>query len=112
MYLQGLGIGLLTFVLIGIFHPIVIKSEYYWGKKTWPAFALAGCLFCLLSILTAQLFASILLGVLACCCFWSIGEVREQEERVVKGWFPENPRRRAHYEELRRKRTEQDLADD
>jgi hypothetical protein len=28
-------------------------------------------------------------------CFWSIHEIIEQRERVRKGWFPRNPRRKA-----------------
>ena len=34
------------------------------------------------------------LGVTAFSCFWSILEVFQQQERVHKGWFPRNPRRR------------------
>jgi len=34
-----------------------------------------------------------LLGVLGCTFLWSIQELYEQEERVRKGWFPENPNR-------------------
>lgn len=33
--------------------------------------------------------------------FWGIGEVFSQEKRVVKGWFPENPKRHEYYEALR-----------
>jgi len=32
-----------------------------------------------------------------------MGRLR-QEERVVKGWFPENPVRHGHYEKLRQSR--------
>ena len=28
------------------------------------------------------------LGVLGVSCFWSIKELKEQEKRVAKGWFP------------------------
>ncbi|MDE5808281.1 MAG: DUF4491 family protein, partial [Muribaculaceae bacterium] len=31
--LEGLAIGLATFLIIGIFHPLVIKGEYYMGQK-------------------------------------------------------------------------------
>ena len=31
--LLGLVIGISTFLIIGLFHPIVIKGEYYLGKK-------------------------------------------------------------------------------
>ncbi|MBD5180612.1 MAG: DUF4491 family protein, partial [Bacteroidales bacterium] len=37
---------------------------------------------------------SILAGVTSFSCFWSILEVYEQKERVAKGWFPENPKRK------------------
>ena len=31
--LEGLFIGLATFLIIGLFHPLVIKGEYYFGEK-------------------------------------------------------------------------------
>ena len=37
---------------------------------------------------------SSLLGVFAFSSFWTIKEVFEQEERVRKGWFPKNPKRK------------------
>ena len=44
MNFQGLIIGAIAFLVIGIFHPIVIKSEYYIGKKVWPIFLVVGIL--------------------------------------------------------------------
>ena len=41
---------------------------------------------------------SIILGVVAFSCFWSIGEIFAQHKRVQKGWFPMNPKRKADYE--------------
>jgi hypothetical protein len=35
--------------------------------------------------------------VFAFSSFWSIKEVREQHERVRKGWFPMNPKRENEY---------------
>lgn len=35
MNFEGIILGLATFLLIGVFHPIVIKSEYYFGVKCW-----------------------------------------------------------------------------
>ena len=37
---------------------------------------------------------SSLLGVFAFSSFWTIKEVFEQEQRVRKGWFPSNPKRK------------------
>jgi branched-subunit amino acid transport protein len=94
MNFQGIIIGIVAFFIIGIFHPIVIKAEYYFGKKIWPGFLLAGIIFALFSIFVPNQLISILLGITAFTCFWSIHEVIEQEERVRKGWFPQNPHRK------------------
>ena len=40
--LTGLAIGLGTFLIIGIFHPFVIKGEYYFGVKIWWLFLVMG----------------------------------------------------------------------
>ena len=34
-HLQGLVIGICTFLIIGMFHPIVVKAEYYWNTRCW-----------------------------------------------------------------------------
>ena len=98
MNFQGIIIGLGTFLAIGIFHPIVIKAEYHWGKKCWWLFLLAGIVFLLGSLLCTNNVASILMGVVAFSSFWSIGEVKAQHNRVKKGWFPMNPKRKKDYE--------------
>ncbi len=92
-HLQGLFIGICTFLIIGLFHPIVIKAEYYWGTRCWWIFLLLGLVGIVLSILFENVVLSTLLGVFAFSSFWSIKEVFEQEERVKKGWFPKNPKR-------------------
>ena len=91
----GLVIGLCTFLIIGIFHPLVIKGEYYFGEKIKWVFLGAGILFLAATLMVESTVASALLGVTAFSCFWSIHEVIEQVERVRKGWFPANPRRAA-----------------
>lgn len=93
-HLAGAVIGLATFLLIGVFHPLVIKGEYYLGRKCVWFFALGGAMALAASFLISDLTLSILSGVLAFSCFWSIHEVLQQEKRVEKGWFPSNPRRR------------------
>ena len=90
--LQGLAIGLATFLIIGIFHPLVIKGEYYMGQKCNWLFLIGGIATLILSLVTTGT-VSILCGVTSFSCFWSILEVKEQRERVRKGWFPANPRR-------------------
>ena len=46
------------------------------------------------SIFIADIILSSLLGVFAFSSFWTIKELFEQEERVKKGWFPKNPKRK------------------
>jgi hypothetical protein len=91
MNFTGIIVGLATFLIIGLFHPIVIKAEYYLGTKCWWVFLVAGIVFCIMSIVVENLIASTILGVTAFSSFWSIGELFEQKQRVKKGWFPEGP---------------------
>lgn len=86
--LTGIVIGIATFLIIGIFHPLVIKGEYYFGVKCWWVFALMGVASITASIVVENIFWSILLAVWGASSFWSIHELFEQRERVKKGWFP------------------------
>lgn len=90
----GLGIGLITFLIIGLFHPIVVKAEYYWGTRSWWIFLILGIIGVVASLLVSSIFLSSILGVFAFSSFWTIKEVFEQKERVKKGWFPRNPKRK------------------
>ena len=91
MNFSGIIIGLATFLIIGIFHPIVIKAEYYLGTRCWWIFLLAGIIFGAISLLVNNIIISTILGVTAFSSFWSILELKEQKERVNKGRFPEGP---------------------
>jgi hypothetical protein len=90
---MGLVIGLATLVIIGVFHPIVIKFEFFLGKKLWPLFLIFGGAFLTGSVFVPDQTVSALLGILGFTCFWSIRELFEQEQRVAQGRFPRNPRR-------------------
>jgi len=92
-HLLGLIIGLCTFLIIGFFHPIVIKAEYHFGTRCWWWFLVAGLVMIVLTLLVENVLVSALLGVTGFSCFWSILEVFQQEQRVKKGWFPRNPKR-------------------
>ena len=92
-HLLGLIIGISTFLIIGIFHPIVVKAEYYWGTRCWWIFLVTGITGIILSLLTDNVLFAALLGVFAFSSFWTIKELFEQEERDRKGWFPKNPKR-------------------
>ena len=65
----GILIGLATFLIIGLFHPLVIKGEYYFGTKCWWAFLAAGLLFAALSLCSGNLYVSILSGVVSFSSF-------------------------------------------
>lgn len=94
MNLEGVFVGLMTFLIIGLFHPIVIKAEYYFSKKCWWVFLVAGIGFGAVSLFVENLIWSTILGVFAFSCLWSIHEIIEQDKRVKKGWFPANPKRK------------------
>ena len=85
-------------LIIGLFHPVVIKAEYYWGTKCWWIFLVLGVLGIIGALLVESILISSLLGVFAFSSFWTIKEVFDQRKRVLKGWFPMNPKRKHEYE--------------
>lgn len=93
MNFTGLIVGLAAFLMIGAFHPIVIKAEYHFGTKCWWVFLAAALCAAAASLLTTLPTLSTLLGVFAFSCLWSILELFHQKRRVEKGWFPANPKR-------------------
>lgn len=96
-HIGGISIGICTFLIIGMFHPIVIKAEYYFGTRCWWWFLVLGIAGIIGSVLVNDLLIASLLGVFAFSSFWSIKEIFEQRERVLKGWFPMNPKREQEY---------------
>jgi hypothetical protein len=90
--LTGVLIGLGTFLIIGVFHPIVIKSEYYFGTRCWWVFFLVGVAGIITALMVDEIVWSSLLGVMAFSSFWGILELFQQRERVRKGWFPKRPK--------------------
>ena len=48
---EGILIGIASLLIIGLFHPIVIKCEYYFSQRVWPVFLVTGLL-----LLAAALF--------------------------------------------------------
>lgn len=91
---EGLIIGIATFLIIGLFHPLVIKTEYYTGTRLWWVFLLMGIGGVAASLMIDNTLISSLLGVFAFSSFWTIKELFEQEKRVERGWFPRNPKRK------------------
>ena len=92
--LTGLVIGVATFLIIGLFHPFVIKGEYYFGVRCWWFFLLMGVAAIAASVAVRHILWSTLLAVWGASSLWSIGELFEQRERVAKGWFERQSARR------------------
>lgn len=82
--LTGLVIGLATFLIIGVFHPLVIKGEYHFGVRIWWAFLLMGLAAIAASVAVRHVVWSTLLAVWGASSLWSIGELFEQRKRVAK----------------------------
>lgn len=98
MNYEGLILGAGAFLCIGFFHPLVIKAEYYFGVRSWWVFLFAGLLATVGSLFVHNEYVSIFLGIFAFSAFWGIGEVFKQRDRVRKGWFPMNPKRKEDYD--------------
>ena len=99
LYFAGIIIAICTFLIIGLFHPIVIKTEYYHGTKLWWILLLVGIVTIISALFIENIIISSILGVFGASSLWSIGELFEQRKRVKKGWFPMNPKRTADYED-------------
>ena len=97
MYFTGITIAAMTFLTIGIWHPIVIKTEYYWGTRPWIVYLVVGIGCCVAALFTANIYLSSFLGVFGASALWGIGELFSQKKRVEKGWFPMNPKRKDEY---------------
>ena len=89
----GIVIGAAAFLIIGVFHPIVIHCEYWFSQRIWPVFLVGGLICCAAALLVSSIVGSAIWGILGFTMLWSIGELKHQAKRVEKGWFPKNPRR-------------------
>jgi hypothetical protein len=97
MWFYGILIGAAAFFIIGALHPIVIKCEYYFGTKVWPAFLAVGVVCLVLSAVVAWLAVSAILGIAGFSFLWGIHELFAQHHRVRRGWFPAHPHRKHWY---------------
>ena len=97
MYFTGIIIAVSTFLAIGIWHPIVIKTEYYWGTRPWIVYLLVGIGCMVGALFIENTILSSIVGVFGASALWGIGELFAQRKRVEKGWFPMNPKRKKDY---------------
>jgi len=94
MYFTGIIIAASTFLAIGIWHPIVIKTEYYWGTRPWIIYLIVGLACVAGALFIENAILSSVVGVFGASALWGIGELFEQKKRVERGWFPKNPNRK------------------
>lgn len=92
-------LAICTFAIIGMCHPLVIKTEYYFGTKPWWIWLACGLAAIVGALFVEDNFISTLLAVFGASLLWGIGELFSQKKRVEKGWFPMNPKRRREYNE-------------
>lgn len=97
LYYEGVLLGVCTFLAIGIFHPITIKTEYYFGTRPWWVFLAIGIGCAVGALFVESVFWSALLGIVGFSSLWTIGELFHQRGRVRRGWFPMNPKRAHEY---------------
>ena len=90
---NGLLFGVFRFLVFGLFLRLVVIGVFYWGSNSWWVFLVFGLIGIVASLLIENILGSTICGVFAFSSFWSIKEVFEQRERVLKGWFPKNPKR-------------------
>ena len=91
---SGIIIGVFAFVITGIFHPVVVKCEYYFSERLWPLFLVTGIISAVISLMVENQIVSGVFGILSFVLLWCIRELKEQTKRVKKGWFPRNPNRK------------------
>ena len=90
----GIVSGVAMIILTGIFHPVVVKCEYYFGARVWPVFLVFGLAGLGVSVFAENAILSSVAGILGAILLWCIRELKEQEKRVMKGWFSRNPKRK------------------
>lgn len=97
--LTGLWLGLFMLFAIGFGFLWVIKLEYYLGAQIWILVLAIGIVICLLSLLMPTFTGSALLGIFGGSVVWGATELPGQAERVRRGLFPANPRRKPWQED-------------
>ena len=92
MHIEGLLIGIFCYAVIGIFHPIVVKGQFHFTDKIWPAFLAAGVGCLVGAAFVHEVIWSAMLAIAGVGFLSSISELKEQTQRVNKGWFPKKQR--------------------
>ncbi|MEW6028998.1 MAG: DUF4491 family protein [Chloroflexota bacterium] len=86
----GILIGLVTFAIIGLGFPLVIRGERYFGYWLWVYIMSIGFLIIIASLFIQNDWASVIVGVIGATFVWGSTELKEQAVRAELGWFPFN----------------------
>lgn len=88
MYFTGIIIAAMTFLTIGLWHPIVIKTEYYFGTRPWVIYLLVGISCCVAALFISNVYISSFFGVFGASALWGIGELFSQKKTRREGLVP------------------------
>ncbi|RJP49769.1 MAG: DUF4491 family protein [Anaerolineaceae bacterium] len=86
----GILIGIVTFTIIGLGFPLVIRGERYFGYFSWPYMMGIGVILIVASLFTHSDWGSVIVGVIGATFVWGSTELKEQAVRAELGWFPFN----------------------
>ena len=92
--LAGLIVGASSFLIILFGRWACIAGEYYFTNRLWIAFLIIGIASLAGALFVEMLIPASVLSIFGLTMLWGIHEIIEQEERVAKGWFPANPKRK------------------
>lgn len=87
-------VGFAAFVIIMFARYSCIVGEYYFTKRFWIVFLIVGLLSVAISFILTNIILSTIVAIIGFNYLWGVNEIIEQEQRVNKGWFPKNPKRR------------------
>ncbi len=86
----GILIGVVTFLIIGLGFPLVIRGERTFGYWSWVYMMSIGFLIIAASLFIQNDWLSVIVGVIGATFVWGSTELKEQAVRAELGWFPFN----------------------
>ena len=90
----GITLGVCVYLVIAVWHFLVIKGEYYLGKTVCTVLFVVLAVLCIvLSLLVRSPFLSAVIAIFGFSALWGIREVFQQERRVQRGWFPKRDKK-------------------
>jgi hypothetical protein len=95
MNTTGIFFGLFTVIAIGLGFVWVIKLEYYASAHLAKPVMALGVIMAVISLFIPDFTLAAMIGIVSGTVIWGSTELPDQEERVAKGMFPANPRKRA-----------------